>query len=127
MAAFGLAVAASGWWLLAPIYQPETTCSGGGSSTGASWETCEAPSSMAAAGAWGYIVWFVVIPVVLAGLPLVARGRAWSVLSAVSAAGLVIVVLTGGISFGLPLVPGAACAVVGAVLRNRRHVVGPTV
>lgn len=120
VAAFGLTVVASCWWLLAPVYQPQSTCSGGGSSTGASWDTCAPPTSMLAAGAWGYVAWFVVVPVVLASLPLVVRGRTWRVLSVVSAVGLLALVVSGGISFGLPFVPGAACAVVGAVRRTAR-------
>ena len=119
VAALGLTVAASCWWLLAPVYQPQSTCSGGGSSSGASWSTCDPPTTLLAAGAWGYVVSFAVVPVLLAALALVGRGRAWSTLSIVSAAGLGALVVLGGLSFGLPFLPGAVCAVVGAALRPR--------
>ncbi|MFE5310783.1 hypothetical protein [Isoptericola sp. NPDC056605] len=122
--ALGLVVAAAVFLLTAPIYQSESVCSGGAtySSTGelvSEWETCEPATSMLATGAWSYVTG-VVAPVLLAALPLAARGRAWTVLSIVSAVCLVVYVLLGGFSVGLFFVPGALCAVVGAVLRRPR-------
>lgn len=117
VAAFGLVLAASCWWLLAPIYQPESTCSGGGSSSGGSWGTCAPPTSLLTAGAWGYVTYLAGVPVLLALLPLTVRGRPWTAASVVSATGLTLVALLGGLSLGLPVLPGAVCAVVGACVR----------
>ncbi|MEL7976469.1 hypothetical protein AAG589_11450 [Isoptericola sp. F-RaC21] len=120
--ALGLVVAAAGYLLTAPIYQPQSECSGGAtySSTGelvSEWDTCEPATSLLAAGDMPYIAG-VVAPVLLAVLPLAARGRAWTVLSVLSATCLVVYVMLGGLSVGLFFVPGALCAVVGAVLRR---------
>ncbi|WP_425954993.1 hypothetical protein [Xylanimonas sp. McL0601] len=59
------------------------------------------------------------LPVLIAVLPLPFRGRAWAVSSVVSAALLVVFVLLGGFSIGFAYVPAAVCAVVGACLRVR--------
>lgn len=122
--AFGLVAAASGYLLTAPIYQPETECSAGGSSGPAgefvSWSSCAPPTSLLAAGALAYIAW-VVAAIPLAALPLAARGRTWTVLSTVSAVGLVLFVALGGFALGPLFVPGALCAVVGAVARRERR------
>lgn len=119
--ALGLVVAAAGYLLTAPIYQVESVCSEGGSvspsgETVNEWATCEPATSMLAAEAWSYVAG-IVPPVLLAALPLVARGRAWTVLSVLSAVCLVAYVVLGGFSVGLFFAPGALCGVVGAVLR----------
>lgn len=125
--ALALTVAASAYLLTAPIYQPETECSGGGSysPTGellSSWDNCDPPTSLVAAGALSYIAW-VVAAIPLAVLPLAARGRAGGVLSAVSAVGLVLFVILGGFAIGPLFVPGALCAVVGATVHGPRQAV----
>jgi hypothetical protein len=129
--ALGLVVAASGWLLLAPIYQTETQCSGGGSSSStgevlSSWDTCDPPTSMlAAALATGDVpglVWLVALPMLLAVPPVFARGRAWTMLSVASAVCLVTFVVLGGFALGPLFVPGASCAVVGASVRQPQRV-----
>jgi len=129
--ALGLVVAAAVYLLTAPIYQPQAECSGGGtySSTGelvSEWDTCDPATSMLAAGAWSYVAG-VVAPILLAALPLAARGRAWTVLSALSAVCLVVYAVLGGFSVGLFFVPGTLCAVVGAVLRRPQAGATPSV
>jgi len=128
--AFGLVAVASGWLLLGPIYQPETECAGGAthSSTGeliSSWDTCRPPRSMLVEGVTTGevppIAWLVGAPILLAALPLLARGRAWTVLSAASAVCLVAFVVLGGFALGPLFVPGTLCAVVGAMVRRRRR------
>lgn len=76
--------------------------------------------SLLAAGAVPYIAW-VLVPVLLAALPLAARGRALAPLSMVSAIGLVVFALLGGFAIGLLFLPGALCAVVGAIVRQPRR------
>jgi len=129
VAAFGLVVAASGWLLLDPVYQPETECSGGGSSSStgellSSWDTCGPPRSMLAeaftTGEVPTLAWYAAAPILLAALPLIARGRAWTNLSFASALCLVAVVLLGGFGFGRLFVPGALCAVVAVMVGRRR-------
>lgn len=120
--ALGLVVAAAAYLLTAPIYQVESVCSGGGSvspsgETVSEWETCEPATSLLAAEAWSYVAG-IVPPVLLAALPVPVRGRAWTVLSILSATTLVVYVLLGGFSVGLFFVPGALCAVVGAAVRR---------
>ncbi|QAY69246.1 hypothetical protein [Xylanimonas protaetiae] len=125
VAAFGLVVLASGYLLLAPVYQPQTECSGGGSYSPSgelvsSWDTCDPPGAILTSGNLSLVAW-VSAPVLLAALPLAAHGRAWTVLSTVSAVSLVVFVLfLGGFAIGPSFVPGTVCAVVGALLRQRR-------
>lgn len=128
--AFGLVAAATGWLLLGPIYQPETQCSGGASysSTGeliSSWDTCEPPRSMLVEGfTTGDVpglAWLVALPILLAAPPVIARGRAWTLLSVASAACLVTFVVLGGFALGPLFVPGTLCALVGAMVRQSRR------
>ncbi|MCZ2263318.1 hypothetical protein [Isoptericola sp. QY 916] len=127
--AAGLVVAAACYLLTAPVYQAESVCSGGGAvspsgETVSEWDTCEPATSLLAAEAWSYVAG-IVPPVLLAALPLAARGRAWTVLSVISAVCLVAYVLLGGFSVGLLFAPGALCAVVGATVRRPRPGTSP--
>ncbi|MFI2102903.1 hypothetical protein ACH436_06400 [Isoptericola sp. NPDC019693] len=121
--ALGLVVVGSTYLLTAPIYEAQSACSGGGSVSPSGelseWSTCDPPTSLLAARAWSYVAW-VAAPIPLAVLPMLVRGRAWTVLSVLSAVCLVVYVVLGGFSIGLVFAPGALCAVVGAAMRRPR-------
>ncbi|WP_344094646.1 hypothetical protein [Microbacterium deminutum] len=118
VAALVLVAAASTVLLLVPTYESATTSSNG-------TETVTTQSMLEVNGPWLLVV--LAAPIVLAVLPVFARGRTWVVLSIVSATLLWVGVILGSLTIGIFFVPGAILALIAACLpvRSNRAAAAP--
>jgi hypothetical protein len=108
-----LVVAAAVIVLVAPSYSSVTSSSNGG-------EVVTTQTALEVNGPWLLLPLMVVIAV--AALPLFARGRAWVVLSIVSASLLWVFVILGMFTNGVLFAPAALLALIAACLPVRaRH------
>ena len=110
--ALALAVAAMVMMVLIPTYTGVTMTSDGTEITSRSTLVQENGAS---------VLLVLAIPVALAALPLLARGRAWQPLSIVSATLLLGLVVLGLASIGGFILPAAVAAIVGACLPVHRN------
>lgn len=107
LVALALAIAAAAVALLAPIFAVTAQQGAGQTEVRATALQVAGPSVFAV----------VAIPLVLAVLPLLARGRPWVWLSYVSSVALAIYTITGIMSIGLLFLPATIVAVVGAFVQ----------
>lgn len=108
-----LVVAAGVILLVVPTYMTVTSSSDGP-------EVTSSQTMLAVVGPWLFVV--LLAPVLFAALPLFARGRAWAVLSVVSAILLGGFVLLSLLTIGIFFVPGAVLSVIAACLPARPRV-----
>jgi hypothetical protein len=114
LAATALAVVAVVVLLVVPLYSSDSaTVSSDGTAV-----TDSAQQTLIAVNGAGVVV-ALLVPLLLAALPLPWRGQAWQVTSIVSAAALLVFCVLGGFSIGFAFVPAAICAVVGAFVPVR--------
>jgi len=111
LVAVALAVAASIAALFAPLFAV-TAQQGVG-------QTQVRATALEVAGPSVYLV--VAVPLVLAALPLLGRGRTWVWLSYISAVTLIIYTVTGIMSIGLLFLPATIVAVIGAFIPPRER------
>lgn len=110
IAALALALTAALMIAVLPMYTEMTVSSDGTESTSRA-------TVLEVNGLWVLVL--IAVPVLLAALPLSARGRAWQPLSITSAALLSACVVLGMVSIGLFFLPAAVVAIVGACLSPR--------
>jgi hypothetical protein len=105
-----LVIAAAVVVLVAPSYSSVTSSSSGG-------EIVTTKTALEVNGPW--LVLLLLVPIAIAALPLFARGRAWVVLSIVSASLLWVFVILGSFTIGVLFAPAALLALVAACLPVR--------
>ena len=76
-------------------------------------------TALEVAGPSVYLV--VAVPLILAALPLLGRGRPWVWLSYISAVTLIVYTVTGIMSIGLLFLPATIVAVIGAFIPPRER------
>jgi len=102
-----LVIAAAVIVLVAPSYSSVTSSSNGG-------EVITTKTALEVNGPW--LLLLLLVPIAIAALPLFARGRAWVVLSIVSASLLWVFVILGSFTIGVLFAPAALLALVAACL-----------
>ncbi len=114
--AFALVVVADAVLLLVPTYSSAASSSSGDSSqaTAATTSVETTQTMLQVVGPWLLVL--LAVPLAAALLPLWARGRAWTVLSLVSASVLGVFVLLGALTIGMFFVPALVTAIVAACL-----------
>lgn len=115
--ALGLALAASVYLLVVPVYEGAVS-----DESGATLRTSE--TLLSVNGPWALVV--LAVPPAIAALPLFARGRAWQPLSVVACVLLGAGVLVGILTIGVFFLPALVVEVVAACLPTRRGPLAPS-
>ncbi|MCL1870092.1 MAG: hypothetical protein FWF90_06720 [Promicromonosporaceae bacterium] len=113
LAAVALVLVAGALLATIPVYAGSSTAMSDGTTT-----TVDSNATLFAVNGPAAVL-PLVLPLLLAALPLPWRGKAWQVTSIVSAAVLWVFCLLAGFTIGLWMVPAAVCALVAACLPVR--------